>query len=202
MPGAPVFKLVVCLSLGALFPAARALAQAGDPPSLESTEISPGEDFLLTGDAMGGLLLGKPQSSLFGPGGSVAGGVYRSMGAQAAAGPAPAWGGLPEPGLGRRRQPGRSRDLGGLGSLTLALRVRPLGDAARATRAEGLWVEVAGGGGLTGDLFRPVAEAGVGWGFASRVGGAGPGRCATCTCSSRAAARTAATARRCCWASS
>ena len=26
-------------------------------------------------------------------------------------------------------------------------------------------MEVAGGGGLTGDLFRPVAEAGLGWGF-------------------------------------
>jgi outer membrane protein OmpA-like peptidoglycan-associated protein len=164
MPGATVFKLAVCLALGALFPAARASAQAGDPPSLQSTEISPGEDFLLTGEAMGGLLLGKPQSSLFGPGGSIAGGVYRSVG--------------PKLLLGLRLRgaafldresdddPGRvDPGVGGLGSLTVAIRVRPLGDEGRATRAKGLWVEVAGGGGLTGDLFRPVAEAGVGWGF-------------------------------------
>jgi outer membrane protein OmpA-like peptidoglycan-associated protein len=125
------------------------------------------EAWLVSVEAPAALPLSQPQRGLFGPGALPAAGAYRSMsqhvllglrlrGGAFADGPAPA--------DRTRRDPG----LGGLGSLTLALRVRPLARPPEESRARGLWVEVAGGGGLTGTLLRATVEAGLGWNF--RVG--------------------------------
>src|SRR5215207_6479154 len=147
---------------GALGPVA---AFAQSPQGGVETPMDSREAFLLTGEAMGGVLLGQPQRSLFGPGGSVAAGVYRSMNARLLLG-------LRLRGAAflnksgddaTRADPG----VGGLGTLSLVARLRPLTAGDEASRALGLWIEAAGGGGLTGDLFRPTAEAGVGWGFAA-----------------------------------
>jgi outer membrane protein OmpA-like peptidoglycan-associated protein len=56
-------------------------------------------------------------------------------------------------------------DLGGLGSLTLAGRLRLGADASAASRAEGFWLEAAAGPGLTGELVRFTWEAGLGFGI-------------------------------------
>jgi outer membrane protein OmpA-like peptidoglycan-associated protein len=170
-----VFKLAFCLALTVLIPSA-AFAQTPGPaapgPADEPAEISPGEGTLVTGDALAGLLIGKPQSSLFGPGGSVSAGVYRSL--------------APAILLGLRLRgaaflntdsddPSRADPgAGGLGNLSLAFRLRPMADARRATRARGPWLELAAGGGLTGELVRPVIEVGMGWGFATGVMVLGP----------------------------
>jgi outer membrane protein OmpA-like peptidoglycan-associated protein len=170
-----VFKLASWFALVALIPVS-ALAQTpaspAPEPTPESAEISPGEGTLITGDALAGLLLGKPQSSLFGPGGSVSAGVYRSMGPALLLG-------LRLRGAAFLNKDGEDPSrvdpgVGGLGSLTLAFRVRPMADAGRATRARGPWLELTAGGGLTGDLFRPVIEGGIGWGFATGVMVMGP----------------------------
>ena len=56
------------------------------------------------------------------------------------------------------------KGMGGLSSLTLGVRVRPLGGSRLG---EGLWIEAAGGGALTGRDARATAELGLGWGFAA-----------------------------------
>jgi outer membrane protein OmpA-like peptidoglycan-associated protein len=124
---------------------------------------APGEAWLLSGDVGVALLLGKPQRDLYGPGltGAIAG--YRTLGAHLLVGLRLRGGAfLDKDGEDvSRADPG----LGGLGSLSLALRLRPLADASAATRATGLWLELAAGPGLTGDLVRATAEAGLGYGF-------------------------------------
>jgi outer membrane protein OmpA-like peptidoglycan-associated protein len=126
-----------------------------------------GEAWLLSLEAPAAVPLGQPQRSLFGVGALPAAAAFRSFtpnllgglrlrAGAFANGPAPADRTLRDPGV------------GGLGSVTLAVRVRPLAKADEISRARGLWVELAGGGGLTGTLLRPTAEAGLGWNF--RVG--------------------------------
>ncbi len=56
------------------------------------------------------------------------------------------------------------KGMGGLSSLTLGVRVKPLGGSRLG---EGLWIEAAGGGALTGRDARATAELGIGWGFAA-----------------------------------
>jgi outer membrane protein OmpA-like peptidoglycan-associated protein len=154
------------LAVGAFRPPT-ALAQDPERPMTAEPEMSPGEGFLLTGEAAGGLLLGEPQRSLFGPGGSLAGAAYRSLNPKLLVGLRLRGAAF----MSRTAEDASRADpgVGGLGTLALALRLRPFGSEARATRALGLWVEGAGGAALTGELSRPVAEAGVGWGFAAGV---------------------------------
>ncbi len=122
------------------------------------------EPVLLVGEAGAGSFRNQPQRSLFGPGGSVAAGAYlcfgrhlcpglRLRGSLFADGPAP------DP---THMDPA----LGGLGALSLALRVRPLATSAPSWGwVRGLWVESVAGAGLTGHLLRPVLEAGGGVSF-------------------------------------
>lgn len=57
--------------------------------------------------------------------------------------------------------------VGSLFSLALSARFRPLSPLMPGPeRGTGLFVELGGGGVLTGEVVRPSAEAGVGWGFA------------------------------------
>src|SRR5690349_1851320 len=107
------------------------------------------ESWLLSVEAPAALPLSQPQRSLFGPGALPAatgylaltphllGGLRLRAGAFAN-GSAPADHTLRDPGI------------GGLGAISLALRVRPLARSQDVSRSRGLWVEVAGGGGLTG----------------------------------------------------
>lgn len=66
-------------------------------------------------------------------------------------GPAPKGVGVADPGT------------GGLGALLATVRFRPL--ASGSSHTLGPWIEAGVGGGLTGTLVRPVAEAGLGWNF-------------------------------------
>ena len=61
----------------------------------------------------------------------------------------------------------RDPGVGGLGSLTLNLRLRPEGFVAPSDpqRGRGAFIEIAGGVGVTGPRVRPVFEAAIGWGF-------------------------------------
>ncbi len=69
----------------------------------------------------------------------------------------------PAPGDATLADPG----VGDLFTLGLSLRFRPLAPAMpSASRGMGLFVELGGGGALTGGLVRPTAEAAIGWGFA------------------------------------
>jgi outer membrane protein OmpA-like peptidoglycan-associated protein len=54
---------------------------------------------------------------------------------------------------------------GGLGTLSLVARLRPLARFTPDSRLLGPWIEVGTGPGLTGDLLRVTAEAAVGWNF-------------------------------------
>lgn len=67
-------------------------------------------------------------------------------------GPAPSQPGLKDPGI------------GGLTALLLSARVRPTGEEGKSLAA-GPWMEVGLGPGLTGNLVRATAEAGLGWNF-------------------------------------
>jgi outer membrane protein OmpA-like peptidoglycan-associated protein len=154
--------VTAALALGPLAPgAARAQEPSATPASSASGERR--EGWVLNGDVMGSLLLGEPQSSLFGPGVSAAVGGYRSL--------------SPYLLLGARLRGGAyfdkddddatraDRGAGGIGTLSLVGRLRPLADPEQASRARGLWIEAGGGGGVTGTLTRPIVEAGIGWGF-------------------------------------
>lgn len=120
--------------------------------------------WLITLEAPGALPLDAPQSSWFGPGGMPAAALLRALsprflvGARLRAGVL-ANGDSPGADL---MDPG----VGGVGSLTLTGRLRPLADAADPARGTGLWVDLAGGAAVTGDLVRPTFEVGVGWDFA------------------------------------
>jgi outer membrane protein OmpA-like peptidoglycan-associated protein len=130
------------------------------------------EAWLLTADAAAGRTFSEPASSLFGPGGSLAGGAYRSLARGFLAGARLRVAGFldavsKDP---SRADPGS----GGIASLLLAARVRPLARGDQASRAIGLWLELAGGGGFTGEILRPVAEAGIGYGFGTASVVVGP----------------------------
>lgn len=58
-------------------------------------------------------------------------------------------------------------DAGGFGHLVAGVRLRPFTPSSQ--RAEGLWIDLLGGGALTGEAVRPTLLARVGYGFA--VGG-------------------------------
>ena len=123
------------------------------------------EPLLLSVEAHAALPLTAPQSELFGMGGSVAAALHyplapkllvglRLRAGLLTEGDAPAQPGVEDPGLG-------SFEL-----LHLSLRLRPFGSAGDVRRAPGLFVDVGGGGGLTGKSARPSVEAGIGYGFA------------------------------------
>jgi outer membrane protein OmpA-like peptidoglycan-associated protein len=123
-----------------------------------------GEPWLLSVEVPAALPLSQPQRSLFGAGVVPAATAYRAWGPQLLAGlrlRAGAFANGPAPADRSLRDPG----LGGLGTLSVALRVRPLAHSDEISRARGLWAEVAGGPGLTGKLVRATVEAGVGWSF-------------------------------------
>jgi outer membrane protein OmpA-like peptidoglycan-associated protein len=123
-----------------------------------------GEAWLLSVEAPAAVPLGEPQRSQFRPGALPAATVYRSLAANVLGGLRLRAGGFangPAPSDPTLRDPG----IGGLGALSLALRVRPLARSDESSRSRGLWVELAGGGGLTGTLLRATAEAGMGWNF-------------------------------------
>lgn len=122
------------------------------------------EAWLLSVEAPVAVPLGEPQRSLFRPGALPAVTAYRSLTSDLLAGLRLRAGALtngPAPADRTLRDPG----LGGLGGLCVALRGRPLARREDASRARGLWVELAGGAGLTGSLLRVTAEAGLGWNF-------------------------------------
>jgi outer membrane protein OmpA-like peptidoglycan-associated protein len=124
------------------------------------------EPWILSVEAAAGGAVTEPQRTTFGPGvsGSVA--LLRPLlpwlvvGARARYVALFAGEAFADPG---RVQPGTGSLLSG----TLGLRIRPL--AARRQdlrRSVGPWIEAAAGGGITGDLWRPTAELGLGWGVA------------------------------------
>jgi outer membrane protein OmpA-like peptidoglycan-associated protein len=116
------------------------------------------ETYLLMGEAGASKALSEPQSSAFGPGASVVVSGYRSVAPFALLGLRLRAGGFAG---GSRPDSG----MGGLYALTAAARLSPFARPLRAGNTIGLWLEAAGGAGLTGSLFRPVAEAGAGIGF-------------------------------------
>jgi outer membrane protein OmpA-like peptidoglycan-associated protein len=129
------------------------------------------DTWFLVGETAAGLALSEPQRSLFGPGGSAVLAGYRSLGQHAMAGLRLRGGLFADAGPAdpSRLDPG----VGGLGALSFALRLTPLAQPARAPKL-GFWMEVAGGGGLTGRLARPVIEGGVGVGFRAGASMLGP----------------------------
>lgn len=60
------------------------------------------------------------------------------------------------------------------GTLSAALRIRPLGTRNSAERSTGLWLEAAGGGALLEDQVRPAIEPGLGYNFSTDYVGIGP----------------------------
>src|SRR4051812_13214264 len=138
-----------------------------------SAPAGAGEAWLLSVEAPAAIPLAQPQRSLFRPGALPAATAYRSLTPQLLGGlrlRAGAFANGPAPSDHTLRDPG----VGGLGSVTLAVRVRPLARNDDASRARGLWIEVAGGGGLPGSLLRPTAEAGLGWNFRAGKVSLGP----------------------------
>lgn len=122
------------------------------------------EPWLLSLEADAAIPLSTPQRSWFRPGGTASVMVARSLhpnvalglrlrGGWLTDGPAPADVTLRDPGV------------GGLGTLDLVLRLRPFARADDPRRGTGLFVELGGGGAITGGLARGTAEVGVGWGF-------------------------------------
>lgn len=129
------------------------------------------ETWLIAAEAPAALPVSDPQTSLFGPGGMPSFGVYRSLGRYLLIGARLRAGALTD-GEAPEDMTLADPDAGGLGSVSLNMRARPLaGDDAR--RGSGLWLEISGGAGVTGDQTRPTFEAGLGWGF--RIGSANVG---------------------------
>ena len=112
--------------------------------------------------------LTAPQTELYGAGGSLAVGVYHPMTPYLLGG-ARLRVGLLSDGAAPTRANQVDPGLGGLGSITAALRLRFSGvgpdDGSRAT---GGYLEIAIGGALTGARVRVTTEAGLGWLF--RIG--------------------------------
>jgi outer membrane protein OmpA-like peptidoglycan-associated protein len=151
-----VFRVVPPLTVLALACVA-GVSRADDP------ERQAGEAWLFAAGGGVGLLIGEPQRSLFGPAlsGSMAG--YRSLGPRFLVGM-----GLRGAMFFDRQGSDATRadpGTGGLGALSIIGRLRPFADAAASSRALGFWVEGAAGGGVTGKLFRPTLEAGLGYGL-------------------------------------
>jgi len=122
------------------------------------------EPLLISVEAEAALPLTAPQSELFGPGGSLALALHypllpqlligvRARGGLLLDGEPPSQPGVEDPGFG-------SFEL-----LSLNLRLRPFGSRRDVRRGTGLFVDVAGGGGMTGESTRPSVEAGLGYGI-------------------------------------
>lgn len=129
------------------------------------------ETWLVTAEAPAAMPVSEPQTDWYGGGALPGASIYRSLS------PAFLLGGKLRAGVladgGTESDDIMQKGAGGLGSLTLAARVRPLpGSSYR--RGTGLWLEVAAGGALTGRDLRPTAELGIGWGFAAGRVGIGP----------------------------
>ena len=123
------------------------------------------EPLLLSVEAHAALPLTAPQSELFGLGGSIAAALHYPIapalliGLRLRAGLLSDGAAPPQPGVDDPK-------LGSFELLSLSLRLRPLGSARDVRRAPGLFLDVGGGGGLTGKTARPSLEAGIGYGFA------------------------------------
>ncbi len=135
--------------------AALAVAAVTSAPGQSRAE----ETWLLVGEAGASKPLSEPQSLAYGPGASAVVAGYRSVGPNTLLGLRLRGGGFTE---GPARPDG---GMGGLGALTAAVRLSPFARPGGIGRSVGLWLEVAGGAGLTGSLIRPLAEAGTGFGF-------------------------------------
>ena len=121
------------------------------------------ERWILSAEAPAAVPLSAAQRDRFGVGGMPALALYRSLS------PWILLGGRIRAGLlsDGNGSPAGTKDpgTGGFGSASVALRLR-LPEAQ--SRGTGPWVEIAGGGGITGKDVRFAWEAGLGWGF--RVG--------------------------------
>ncbi|HEU5060927.1 MAG TPA: OmpA family protein [Kofleriaceae bacterium] len=127
--------------------------------------------WLLTADAPAAVPVSTPQNDWFAAGALPSVSLARAVGGAGVLVGARLRGGV----LAEGDRPDAAledKSTGGLGSLTLGVRVRPLGGGARL--GEGLWIEAAGGGALTGRDARATAELGVGWGFAAGPVALGP----------------------------
>lgn len=123
------------------------------------------EPWLLSLEGSAAIPLAAPQSEWFGPGGSLAVTLLRSVASPLAVGvrtraglladgPAPSDATLADPGMG---------SFFGL-SLGARLRLEALWDSS-PRRGTGPWVEAFGGAALTGPVMRPALEVGLGWGI-------------------------------------
>lgn len=122
------------------------------------------EPWLLSLEPSFQVSLGRPHREWYRPGASLALSLRRALGRRVlvgatlrggflADGPPPA----PETGF---ADPG----VGTLSGLTLHARLR-LTAPEGAARGTGLWIEGGGGVALTGELWRPLLDVGLGWGF-------------------------------------
>jgi outer membrane protein OmpA-like peptidoglycan-associated protein len=122
------------------------------------------EPVLISIEGQAALAITEPQSKLFGPGGGGSLGLqyplarWLLLGARLRAGllsngDPPTERGLLDPGLG-------SFELA-----TLTLRLRPFASSHDVRRANGFFIDLGGGGGLTGKLGRPAFDAGLGYGI-------------------------------------
>jgi outer membrane protein OmpA-like peptidoglycan-associated protein len=122
------------------------------------------EPVLVSLEGAGGVALSSPQINRFGPGVFGAVGVAYPLlpqlliGGRLRAGFLADGAAPPDPGV---QDPG----LGTLESLTLSLRFRPLAQLDGPARSTGLFLEAAGGGGVTGQLTRATFDLGLGYGF-------------------------------------
>ena len=125
------------------------------------------EPLLVSLEGSGAIPLTEPQNHRFGPGGSLAGGIIYPL--------------FPPLLVGARLRLGLLSDgespgenlvdpgIGGLVTLGASLRLRPLsiGGGERQSRGIGPFLEVGGGGALTGELERGMLDAAIGWGIAA-----------------------------------
>jgi outer membrane protein OmpA-like peptidoglycan-associated protein len=127
------------------------------------------ERWILSAEAPAAVPLSAAQRDRFGVGGMPALALYRSLS------PWILLGGRIRAGLlsDGNAPPTGTKDpgAGGFGSASVALRLR-LPDAY--SRGTGPWVEVVGGGGITGKEVRFAWEAGLGWGFRAGPVDVGP----------------------------
>ena len=116
-------------------------------------------------DADVALAVSQPQRDLFGPGAMFALTGYRTFvpwlafGIRLRAGFLSEGDSLNVPTL---KDPG----IGTLYTASGVFRVRPTSRVDLTRRANGLWIDIGGGGGLTGDFGRAMLEAGLGYNFA------------------------------------
>ncbi len=147
---------VACLTLALCAPASQVTAQSG------------AERWLVEGEVGAVAPLSSPQRDRFRPGLSGGVGLLRSVAPKVLLGLHYRGGVLfdgPPPDDPTLADPG----VGSLSTLSLGVRVRPLGQRDDPSRLGGLFVEVAGGAALTGSSVRLQGGGGVGWGFAVGV---------------------------------